>query len=136
MISWCKSTTLHALIACIGTTPLKDNLDIFDLPDTGLENVQLFVEDTCPLLGSNSGHLPLDLRVIVNRFVMGSLKKEAPEKANKKRERGHGEQSTPVFEETKAKRAKKPTKDVAGSDADTEYLHRLSTTTLQSLKAS
>ena len=57
----------------------KSNLDNFDLLDTGLENVQLFVEDTCPLLGSNSGHLPLDLRVIVNRFVMGSLKKEAPE---------------------------------------------------------
>ena len=74
----------------------KSNLDNFDLSDTGLENLQLFVENTSPFLGSNSGHLPHDLRVIVNRFVTGTLKKEGPEKSNKKR--GREEQSTPVPE--------------------------------------
>jgi len=72
----------------------KTNLDNFDVSDAGLENVQLFVENTSPLLGSNSGHLPHDLRVIVNRFVTGTLKKEGAEKPNKKK--GREVQSTPV----------------------------------------
>ena len=84
----------------------KSNLENFDLLDTGLENGQLFVEDTCPLLGSNSGHLPLDLRVIVNRFVMGSLKKEAPEKANKKRE-GVGSSPPLLLKKQRRKEQKK-----------------------------
>ena len=75
----------------------KSNLDNFDLSNAGLENIQLFVENTSPLLGSNSGHLPHDLRVIVNRFVAGTLKKEGPEKTNKKR--GRGEQFPPVVED-------------------------------------
>ena len=51
----------------------KSNLDNFDLSDAGLENIQLFVENTSTLLGSNSGHLPHDLQVIVNTFVAGIL---------------------------------------------------------------
>ena len=39
----------------------KSNLDNFDLSDAGLENVQLFVENTSPLLGSNAGQLPHNL---------------------------------------------------------------------------
>ena len=35
------------------------NLDNFDVSDSGLENVQLFVETTSPLLGSNAGRLPM-----------------------------------------------------------------------------
>ena len=69
----------------------KSNLDNFDLSDAGLENVQLFVENTSPLLESNVGHLPHDFRVIVNRFVTGTLKKEGTDTTNKKR--GRGEQS-------------------------------------------
>ena len=72
------------------------NLDNFDVSDSGLENVQLFVETTSPLLGSNAGHLPHDLRVIVNRFVTGTLKKEVVP-TNKKR--GRGDQSTPASDQ-------------------------------------
>ena len=74
----------------------KANLDNFDVSDSGLENVQLFVETTSPLLGSNAGHLPHDLRVIVNRFVTGTLKKEVLP-TNKKR--GRGDQSTPASDQ-------------------------------------
>ena len=58
------------------------------------------VENTSPLLGSNACHLPHDLRVVVNRFVTGTLKKEGTEKINKKR--GRGEQSTPGTEDLTA----------------------------------
>ena len=48
----------------------KSNLDNFDLSDSGLENMLVFVENTSPLLGNNASHLPHDLRLIVNRFVL------------------------------------------------------------------
>ena len=88
------------------------------------------------LLGSNLGHLPHDLRVIVNRFVRGTLKKKAPEKANK--QRGRGEQSTPVVADissdveefntpsnkgkAKAKRAKKPKKILQEVDENLAHI--------------
>ena len=75
----------------------KSNLDNFDLSDAGLENAQLFVENTSPLLGSNPGHLPHDLRVIVNRFVTGTLKKEGTDNTNKKRGKGS---SPPLLQKT------------------------------------
>ena len=79
---------------------VKANLDNFDDSKSGLKNVQLFVETTSPLLGSNAGHLLHDLRVIVNRFVTGTLKKEGFPISNRKR--GHGEQSTPATEDMTA----------------------------------
>ena len=57
----------------------KANLDNFDVFESGLENVQL-----SPLLSSNGGHLPHDLRVIVNRFVTGTLKRKLFLAAKKK----------------------------------------------------
>ena len=78
----------------------QPNLDNFDLSESGLENVQVFVENISPLLGSNAGHLAPDLRLILNRFVTGTLKKEAIATTSKKR--GHGEQPTLGTEELAA----------------------------------
>ena len=47
----------------------KIYLDNFDVSDGGLENVEIFLDSTAPLLASNSGHLPHDLRQMVNRHV-------------------------------------------------------------------
>ena len=78
----------------------KANLDNFDVFERGLENIQLFVETTSPLLGSNAGHLPQGLRVILNGFVTGTLKKEVIPSSNRKR--GRREQSIPGLESLKA----------------------------------
>ena len=66
----------------------ESKLDNLDLSKSGLENVQVFVENTAPLLGNNAGHLPHDLRLIMNRFVTGTLKKEATATTSKKRVMG------------------------------------------------
>ena len=54
----------------------KTYLDNFDMSDGGLENVEIFLDSTAPLLASNSGHLPHDLRQMVNRHVAVFLRKD------------------------------------------------------------
>jgi len=45
----------------------------------------IFLDSTAPLLASNSGHLPHDLRQMVNRHVAMSLRKDpATAKGSKK----------------------------------------------------
>ena len=68
----------------------KTYLDNFDVSDGGLENVEIFLDSTAPLLASNSGHLPHDLRQMVNRHVAMSLKKD-PATAKGSKKRAHAE---------------------------------------------
>ena len=64
----------------------KTYLDNFDVSDGGLENVEIFLDSTAPLLASNSGHLPHDLRQMVNRHVAVLLRKDpATSKGSKKK---------------------------------------------------
>ena len=64
----------------------KTYLDNFDMSDGGLENVEIFLDSTAPLLASNSGHLPHDLRNLVNRHVAVLLRKDrTTAKGSKKR---------------------------------------------------
>ena len=56
------------------------------MSDGGLENVEIFLDSTAPLLASNSGHQPHDLRQVVNRHVAVFLRKDtATAKGSKKR---------------------------------------------------
>ena len=55
------------------------------MADGGIENAEIFLDSTAPLLASNSGHLPHDLRQMVNRHVAVSFKKDpATAKGSKK----------------------------------------------------
>ena len=53
-----------------------------------LENVEIFLDSTAPLLASNSGHLPHDLRQMVIRHVAVSLRKH-PATAKESKTRSH-----------------------------------------------
>jgi hypothetical protein len=62
-----------------------------------LENVEIFLDSTAPLLASNSGHLPHDLRQMVNRHVAVSLRKDpATAKGSKKRSHARVAGTSPV----------------------------------------
>ena len=58
------------------------------MSDGGLENVEIFLDSTAPLLASNSGHRPHDLRNLVNRHVAVLLRKD-PTTAKGCKKRSH-----------------------------------------------
>ena len=111
------------------------------------KNFQLFVETASPFLGSSLGHLPHDLRVIVNSHVTGSLKKEGKGKESLKKNTvilglgrnayvdTHVEPINLVMDVLDTDR-EEHCAILPYADSTTKYLHKLMTKTLHSLKSS